>query len=202
MKRVKEILPHDLMYDEVYYREQVDGPAVIAAGVIAESIVSRFRPAKVIDIGCGTGAILSAFRDLGCEVTGLEYSEAALTFCRARNLDVKKFDIEKDVLEDAPQYDVTISTEVAEHLPERMADRFVNLVSSFSPTIVFTAAFPGQGGADHVNEQPQSYWIEKFQRRGFELDVELSETWKLNWKAAGIAFWYWNNVMVFRRRAA
>jgi hypothetical protein len=32
---------------------------------------------------------------------------------------------------------------------------------------VFSAAIPGQGGVNHINEQPPKYWVEKFWRRGF-----------------------------------
>jgi hypothetical protein len=48
---------------------------------------------RVIDVGCGTGALLEVLKDYGCTCLGLEYSEAGLKMCRSRGLDVRKFDI-------------------------------------------------------------------------------------------------------------
>jgi hypothetical protein len=89
--------------------------------------------------------------------------------------------------------------EVAEHLPARVAERYVGLLAGLAPVIVFTAAPPGQGGADHVNEQPPSYWIEKFSRRGFAHDEARSRAWRARWKASGkVQGWYYRNLMLFR----
>jgi len=40
--------------------------------------LNEFGATYIIDVGCGTGALLEALRDRGCDVFGLEYSEAAL----------------------------------------------------------------------------------------------------------------------------
>lgn len=189
---------HDAIYDEAYYRNDVEDAAVRSAPVISDSILSRFRPRRVVDLGCGTGALLAAFRDRGCEVVGLEYSEAGLKFCRDRGLDVRKFDIERDTPD--PQlgpFDVAICMEVAEHLPAPCADRLVDLLTGFAPVIVFTAATPGQGGVDHVNEQAPEYWIEKFESRGFRSRSDQSAELSREWQRHALAAYYWGNLMVF-----
>jgi SAM-dependent methyltransferase len=194
------LLGHDAIYDSDYYEKTVEGPAVRSAGRIADSILGDFKPASLIDVGCGTGALLDALRERGCEVFGLEYAEAALRYCHNRGLNVAKFDLERDVFTENRTFDVAVSMEVAEHLPERVADRYVDLLISLSRIVVFTAAPPGQPGTDHVNEHPPSYWISKFQRRGFEHLEELSERWRETWKAAGdVSSWYHQNLMIFRR---
>ena len=201
VKAVKQaVLPHDAIYNSEYYGTTVEAPAVRSSSAISESIVTDFSPSRVIDVGCGTGALLEAFRQRGCEVFGLEYSKAALEYCRHRQLSVSQFDLEKDVYNDNGIFDVAISMEVAEHLPERVSDRYVDLLSHLSQNIVFTAAPPGQGGTDHVNEQPPSYWIDKFYQRGFDLDERLSNSWREQWKAGGnVESWYYQNLMVFRK---
>jgi SAM-dependent methyltransferase len=201
-KRVflSKVLPHDAMYDREYYERTVEGPAVKASAVMAGSIVSEFEPKSVVDVGCGTGALLAALRDRGCTVFGLEYSQAGIEFCRSRALDVHRFDLESDSLGERRTFDVASSMEVAEHLPERIADRFVDLLVSFAPVIVFTAARPGQGGSDHVNEQPPEYWIEKFRARSFTHDPACAARMSEGWRTSGaVATWYWENLMVFRR---
>jgi cyclopropane fatty-acyl-phospholipid synthase-like methyltransferase len=167
---------------------------------MARSIFECFHPETLIDVGCGTGALLKAFRGLGCEVRGLEYSDAGLAYCQSRSLPVEKFNIEMDLLATKEHHDVAVSFEVAEHLPIWTADRFVELLRGLAPAIVMSAATPGQGGHHHLNEQPHSYWIEKFHRRGYLFDLLTSVRFSSEWKASGAAYWYCDNVMVFRRR--
>jgi SAM-dependent methyltransferase len=187
------------MYDHHYFTRTVEDAARHSAPFIADSIITEFRPYYVIDVGCGTGALLEVLQARGCSVMGLENAQAAIELCRARNVPVLKFDLEQDKPPVGLSGDVVISLEVAEHLPERSADRFVDLLTKLSKQIVFTAAYPGQGGGDHVNEQPQSYWIEKFRTRGFDFDEVLSLKWRQDWKQHGLADWYWTNCMVFRK---
>lgn len=193
------LLGHDWIYNAEYYAKDIEGPAVRSAGSIADAILQEFQARRVIDVGCGTGALLAALRDRGCEVYGLEYAEAALQYCRARRLNVAKFDLEKDAFSAQQTFDVAVSMEVAEHLPETMAERYVDLLTRLAQIVVFTAAPPGQGGADHVNEQPPAYWISRFQQRGFAHAEALSQRWRERWQAAGdVESCYYHNLMIFR----
>jgi SAM-dependent methyltransferase len=192
-------LAHDWIYNSQYYADTVEAPAVQSATDIADSILVDVAPRTVVDVGCGTGALLDVFRKSGCEVFGFEYSEAGLDYCRKRALPVAKFDLEKDQLVDDRTFDVAVSMEVAEHLPLSVADRYVQLLARLAPVVVFTAAPPGQGGHDHVNEQPASYWVAKFANKGFAFDEELSRRWSERWRTGGrVRDWYYRNLMVFR----
>ncbi len=98
------------------------------------------------------------------------------------------------------QYDIAISLEVAEHLPEKVADRYVGLLCGLSSIVIFSAATPGQSGTDHVNEQPHSYWIEKFSARGYSHDGTSSKKFAQEWSVAHVADFYYKNIMVFARK--
>ena len=190
------LTPHDSIYDKRYYEEFIEGWAQSAAVIMARSMYEWKQPKAVIDVGCGTGALLAAFRDLGCSVRGLEYSDAGLDYCRARGIPVEKFNIEKDSFESSGA-DLVVSFEVAEHLAPRCADRYVKLLCSMSDHIAMSAATPGQSGTDHVNEQPHSYWIEKFEAAGYSFDADVSRRLSIEWRQPGVAFFYSDNVMVF-----
>jgi 2-polyprenyl-3-methyl-5-hydroxy-6-metoxy-1,4-benzoquinol methylase len=194
------LLPHDAVYDADYYANAVEDGAAASAEIMAAAIRREFAPRSVIDVGCGTGALLEAMRTGGVRILGLEYSTAALKRCRARGIDVVRVDLRRETVSITETFDVAVSVEVAEHLPAAAADRYVDLLTRLSNLVVFTAAPPGQGGTDHVNEQPQDYWIAKFGARSFRHVEDLSAQWRQAWKAGGVAGWYCNNVMVFKKR--
>ena len=200
IEQVKHSLfSHEELYNASYY-EHVEDAAVASAPGIATTIVETFDPADLLDVGCGTGAMMEAIRDLGPSVKGLEYSSAALELCKKRGLDVTRFDIENDSHPFPDRrFDVVISMEVAEHLPASVADRYVNVLCQSSDHVVFTAATPGQGGQDHINEQPREYWLEKFDAREFTVQDDLTETWRQKWRAGNVTHWYWKNLMVLKK---
>jgi SAM-dependent methyltransferase len=193
---MEQTAAHDEIYDETYYGH-VDQIMAGSCEAISESIVEHFQPKTVLDVGCGTGGLIMALRARGVNAFGLEYSQAALRLCRARGLDVRQFDLEHDS-GDGRKVDVVVSLEVAEHLPEHIADRFVDLLCASAPIVVMTAATPGQGGTDHVNEQPHEYWIEKFAKRGLTYQKDASMEWRALWTRLGAAPCYCANVMIFR----
>ena len=193
-----QLFPHNTIYDEDYYKNVIEAPANRSSEMITKSIIDEFNPQIIIDVGCGTGALLERFQKNGCKVLGLEYSDAALAICDRRGVKALKYDIETCAIPDLGQYDVLVSIEVAEHLPKACADSYVHLLTSLSRVIVFTAAPPGQGGTDHINEQPPEYWITKFLDHGFEHSKLISNRWKDSWKSSGkVESWYYMNLLVF-----
>ncbi len=187
------------IYTRAYYESDVENAAAVSAPVIVESVVNAFQPKHVIDVGCGSGAILETFARHGVSVFGLEYSEAGCNFCRERGVAVKQFDVRFDDLGDFTRPDVVFCTEVAEHIAEPYSQRLVDLLTSIADRVIFTAATPGQGGTDHINEQPRDYWIAKFRDRKYCYRSELTELWSEEWRQSGVAYWYWANVFVFEK---
>lgn len=50
------------------------------------------------------------------------------------------------------RFDIVSTLEVAEHLPKERGESFVEDLTRLSDVILFSAAIPGQGGTNHVNE--------------------------------------------------
>jgi cyclopropane fatty-acyl-phospholipid synthase-like methyltransferase len=201
LSEFKSLLAKKAKNDEIYdgeYFEKIDTGMSRSAYIIADSITREFSPKLVIDVGCGPGALLMELSNNGIKGMGLEYAKAALEKCRSRGLNVIPFDIESTAVINE-RADVAISTEVAEHLPADCAERYVDLLTGISNTVLMTAATPGQGGTDHVNEQPNDYWIAKFCQRDFRYEEEISMRLRQEWKERNTEYWYYSNVMVFTK---
>jgi SAM-dependent methyltransferase len=197
LARLEQKAEKDELYDAYYYDHVVDPLMRASADAMAGSIEREFQPRSSIDVGCGTGALMLALERAGTSCLGLEQAEAALDRCRERGLTVRRFDIGRDPIP-SERADLVVSTEVAEHLPESVADRFVDLLAALAPVALVTAALPGSSGKDHVNEQPNEYWIAKFAERGFAYDRTVASRLRDEWRAAGVDEAFFKSLMVFR----
>jgi SAM-dependent methyltransferase len=194
---------HDDIYDEKYYTDGLDPQYEKSCEVIAESIVKVFSPKSVVDVGCGPGQLLLALKKRWCDCQGLDRSSAALNICRQNGLDVIKFDLKYDILPKDIKADVVVSTEVAEHLPELYADRFVDILCAIADKVLMTAAEPATtyiGDHTHVNEQPKEYWIEKFANKGLAYSEDIVTQFRTDWKEHNIKPWFIQHLMVFRKQ--
>lgn len=127
------------------------------------------RPLKVVDFGCGLGTWLKVFKDHGAsEVLGIDgkWVNRELLHKYITEQEFREADMEKPVKLDKT-YDLVVSLEVAEHLSEQSADIFVQFLVDAGKIILFSAAIPGQGGWNHVNEQWPDYWQKKFSMHGY-----------------------------------
>ena len=122
------------------------------------------EPKTAIDVGCGTGLVLTRLKERGVEVTGIEGSRHAIELSGLGDR-VVKANLERE-FPASGTFDVCFCIEVAEHLPGRSASPLVEGLTDHSDVVVFTAAPPGQGGSHHVNEQPSSYWEERSEPEG------------------------------------
>src|SRR5690606_16087480 len=128
---------------------------LIAPSIIAPYVFKEVRPKSVVDVGCGLGTFLRAFKDLGVkDVYGLDgpWVRRDLLYKYIEEGEFEEADLEKPI-EVTRRFDLAISLEVAEHLSEARADGFVADLGKLSDNILFSAAIPGQGGDHHINEQ-------------------------------------------------
>ncbi|MEI6288247.1 MAG: class I SAM-dependent methyltransferase [bacterium] len=75
----------------------------------------RGQKLKVLDVGCGTGAILQLLEDQGYDATGIDFSEIAVDYCQDKKLNVLKGSAEKLIFSDST-FDVIVAMDLLEHL--------------------------------------------------------------------------------------
>jgi 2-polyprenyl-3-methyl-5-hydroxy-6-metoxy-1,4-benzoquinol methylase len=132
-----------------------------------ETVIALVKPATVLDVGCGTGQSTSYFLQKNIQVLGVEGSSVAIQNSSRPDLMIKH-DLRKP-LELNRSFDLVWCFEVAEHIHPDFVDIFISSLVRHSHVIALSAAPPGQGGEGHFNEQPKSYWIEKFSHYGYQL---------------------------------
>lgn len=190
--------PRDDIYTQDYYRQFEQWSAQTAPSLVS-AIVELIHPASAIEIGCGIGNVLYELKCRGIRAVGLECSTAAISMCREKGLDVREFDVAKDNWQGTESFEVVICMEVAEHIPEKYAEKLVALLCRFRGVVVFTAAPRGQGGTDHVNEQPREYWEAKFMSMGFAEDDRMRRRIVDIMMSGGSFPVYCQNLMVFAK---
>jgi SAM-dependent methyltransferase len=171
----------------------------ISAIEVVPLLIQKFNPKSVIDIGCGLGDWLNIFQQNGVEnILGVDGSWVNKSDLYIDKRLFQETDLAQSFRLDR-KFDLAMSLEVAEHLPESAADTFIDTLTNLSDKIIFSAAIPNQGGQNHINEQWHSYWIEKFESRGFHCHDIIRP---LIWENEKIAWWYRQNVFFFSKNSS
>lgn len=156
-------------------------------------ILQMIKPKSVIDVGCGLGTWLRAFKEFGIiDYMGVEqhYNPNIQYFINKEKIIIT--DLTKPFILNR-QYDVVLSLEVAEHLPQQNAEQFIQTLTSLGNIIIFSAAIPHQGGQNHLNEQWPTYWENIFKKYNFKFyDIIRKQIWNNN----SVNWWYRQNIFI------
>jgi SAM-dependent methyltransferase len=182
-------------YTSRFFDEIVDD-SLSSARIVVPRVLSIIKPESVVDVGCATGAWLSVFRQSGVEdILGLDGSYVDTSKLRIPAEQFESVDLSMPFTVPR-EFDLAVSLEVAEHLPKRSAKEFVESICNLAPTILFSAAVPGQGGVHHVNEQWPEYWRLLFAERGYGMFDPLRAS---IWQDDRVASFYRQNMYLFIR---
>lgn len=176
--------------------------AVANAPAVIDSMIDIFPTVRtVLDVGAGSGGFAAEAKRRGLDVAACENSAAGRKIARSQGLDVLTFDLTlKQPSLTRPPYDLAYCFEVAEHLPPALGESLILFLTLQAPLIVFSAAHPGQGGTGHINEQSKEHWIGRFERLGFSLDHDSTESLKENFRLRSTpARWFHTNTIVLRK---
>jgi SAM-dependent methyltransferase len=185
-------------YDAGFY-DAVNEAARYAASEAVPHILEFVRPGSVLDVGCGAGAWLAEFARRGVSdyqgIDGdwLDLGRLTIPSDRFTRADLTSaFDLGR-------RFDLVLSLEVAEHLPPAAADGFVASLVRHADVVAFSAAVPYQGGTNHMNEQWQPYWAERFARHGY---VGCECLRRRLWHLSRFNTWFYaQNLIVYVREA-
>jgi SAM-dependent methyltransferase len=183
-------------YDNAFFWRHREG-ARRSAGVIVPLVLGLVPARSAIDLGCGQGTWLAVLAEHGvADVHGVDGDY-----------------VDRDRLEIPPErfhphdlgrpldlgrtFDLAVSLEVAEHLPADAADGFIASLTRLAPAVLFSAAAPYQGGANHVNEQWPAYWARRFAAHDY-LPVDCLR--RRVWMDSKVEWWYAQNTLLYVRR--
>lgn len=151
---------------------------------IARTLGKYFEIHTVLDIGCNTGSLVKAFKDLGVEAYGVDVSQAAISnapkelrgqlYCLDVTRDRLPFEDEK--------FDLITMSGVVEHLPD-----FQNTLCEIRRVLKVNGHIyvttPSMRGADilsnvmhlsrlrnptHINVHSKKFWVKLFESHGLE----------------------------------
>jgi SAM-dependent methyltransferase len=167
--------------------------AVRSAQRIVPKVAAMIQVRSVVDFGCGQGAWLSVWAATGALVTGVDgpYVDRQGLLIEANDFHAADLAAPLDL---GRRFDLVQSLEVAEHLPAAKAEQFVDTLTKHGACVLFSAAVPGQGGENHINEQPAEYWRAIFRERGYSAVDYIR---RLICDDRAIAPWYRHNIMLY-----
>jgi SAM-dependent methyltransferase len=180
------------IYARKFFAQHHDG-SVRSAQRLLPIVFDLIHPRSVIDVGCGIGTWLSVAQQLGVsDFIGLDgdYVDRAMML-----IPEEKFiacDLNRPLPVDRP-FDMAICVEVVEHLPALAAPKIVADLVRVAPVIIFSAAAPGQGGDNHLNEQWPEYWQSLFALHSYRFCDFIRPR---IWNDSEIECWYRQNAFV------
>lgn len=188
------------IYNDAFYdlqsKESYESALVVLA-LLRKKLGAKIKLDSIIDFGCGVGSWLAAAKEVGfkhvCGTDGDYVPKSRLMINEEDFLNNNLSDTESIKLPE-DKFDLAITLEVAEHLPESSSTDFVEKIVQTSNLVLFSAAIPYQGGHGHVNENWLSYWSLKFRQAGYTcIDLIRPEVWTDN----RVCWWYRQNIVLF-----
>ncbi|MDQ6609947.1 MAG: class I SAM-dependent methyltransferase [Bacteroidota bacterium] len=157
---------HLKRYTKSYYQE-IHFSSASSAKALVPLINEIIHPNSVVDVGCGTGIWLNEWEKYGVsDYIGLDgdyINKDQLMIPKEKFLHVNL----DDGFQLPRKYELVVCLEVAEHIQSAAATKFVGSLCNAGDVILFSAAIPGQGGLNHLNEQYPDYWAKLFEQNGF-----------------------------------
>jgi len=137
---------------------------------------------KILDVGCGTGANLEMLAQFGAS-EGVDVSDDALEFCKAKGLKVHKGLAESLPFEDE-SFDVVTALDVVEHLDDDVSGlkEMHRVLKTGGKTLIFVPAFMWLWGvqddiSNHRIRYTKKQIVERLEKAGFTVERATYANW-------------------------
>ncbi len=170
--------------------------------LIVDFIMKNINPdiKSVIDYGCGAGWFLYYFKkDYNIkDITGIEPNKHSIEVSdELIKKNIKHIDLSIKDLNIEKRFDLSLCIEVIEHIDKKFENIVIDNITSNSNLLIFSAAYPGQGGYGHINENEFEYWINKLKNKNFILNKDKTKEFRKYLKHNNSMAWYYKNIGVF-----
>lgn len=142
---------------------------------IVQNLKSKTQTPKILDVGCGTGANLEMLAGFG-EAEGVDVSDDALEFCKAKNLKAHKGLAEELPFADG-SFDIVTALDVVEHLDDDVAGlkEMHRILKKGGKTLIFVPAFMWLWGvqddvSNHRIRYTKKQIVERLEKAGFRIE--------------------------------
>ena len=149
---------------------------------IIQNPKSKIQNPKILDVGCGTGANLEMLANFGT-AEGVDVSDDALEFCKAKGLKAHKGLAEKLPFEDE-SFDVVTALDVVEHLDDDIAGlkEMHRILKKDGKMLIFVPAFMWLWGvqddiSNHRIRYTKKQIVERLNKAGFEIERATYANW-------------------------
>ena len=181
----------NVKFDHSKNRHSVQGAKTAINAIFGKNI-----PKSVLDVGCGVGAWLKAFEELGVkEIEGVDGVDLPKNQLLIEKSKIKVLDLVQPI-NLKRKYDLVLCLEVGEHIEKKHSSTIIDSLTRHGDFILFSGAIPGQAGQNHINCQWPSFWQKKFNSKGFACyDFARFKIWD----EKAIEPWYRQNIFVAKK---
>ena len=128
---------------------------------VLDYMIGQYNVKSMLDIGCGPGGMVDLAVEKKLQAIGID---GDFTVSRSNNKFVIH-DYTKGPSNILQTFDLVWSCEFVEHVEE---EYFTNYINDFQKGKYVVMTFSEKSGYHHVNCKPKEYWVERFEKSGFE----------------------------------
>lgn len=184
-------------YGASFFKYTSEGSEYSAKIIVPIVLSSIPGVGSVADFGCAQGVWLKEWMSSGItQVVGVDGN-----YVDRQNLKIPPQlffpnDLNKPI-NLGKKFDLVTSLEVAEHLNPESSKSFVETLVNHSDIVLFSAAPPGQGGENHINEKSYNYWAHLFEEFGYVahdcIRPQIIDD-------GSVSYWYRYNLFVYANK--
>ncbi len=130
---------------------------------------------KILDIGCGTGALMKQIEPYG-SVTGIDVSSQAVAFCKSRGISNVRLGDATSISEKDNTFDLVVALDVLEHVQDdrKVLSEMLRVLKPGGKLIVFVPAYMILWGVtDMLSEHYRRYTRSELKNKASDAGIAI-----------------------------